>query len=146
MSLSFRRWSRRAFLTMTLCFTVNALAAEPAPPLTVFAAASLKESMDEATATYEKSSGQAVRVSYGGSSALARQIEQGAPADVFISADLDWMDTLQKQGLVDVATRHDLLGNTLVLIAPSTSQAKAPVLKSGTNLLPCSATAASPWR
>lgn len=139
---SFHRWSRRVLLAImplatALCFTATAaFAAEPAPPLTVFAAASLKESMDEATATYEKSSGQAVRVSYGGSSALARQIEQGAPADVFISADLDWMDALQKQGLVDTATRHDLLGNTLVLIAPSTSQAKAPMLKSGTNLLP----------
>ena len=104
--------------------------------LTVFAAASLKESMDQAAAAYGKATGQPVRVSYAGSSALARQIEQGAPADVFVSADLDWMDALQEKGLVDTATRADLLGNTLVLIAPKTG-ATAPVqLRQGTDLLP----------
>src|SRR3546814_21156170 len=60
-------------------------------PLTVFAAASLKESMDEATLAFQRDTGQAVRVAYAGSSALARQIEQGAPADVFAPADLAWM-------------------------------------------------------
>ena len=104
--------------------------------LTVFAAASLKESMDQAAAAYGKATGQPVRVSYAGSSALARQIEQGAPADVFISADLDWMDALQDKGLIDTATRIDLLGNTLVLVAPKGSAAAAVQLHGGTDLLP----------
>src|SRR3546814_21081948 len=66
-------------------------------PLTIFAAASLKESMDEATLAFRRDTGQAVRVAYAGSSALARQIEQGAPADVFVSAELAWMDELQSK-------------------------------------------------
>src|SRR3546814_12193717 len=94
-------------------------------PLTVFAAASLKESMDEATLAFQRDTGQAVRVAYAGSSALARQIEQGAPADVFVSADLDWMDELQSKGLIDTATRSELLGTTLLLVAP-TGSAAAP--------------------
>src|SRR5690606_1936304 len=71
---------------------------------------------------------------------LARQIEQGAPADVFVSADLDWMDELQSKGLVDPATRSELLGNTLVLVAPAGSPAGSPAaeleLRPGTDLLP----------
>ena len=116
--------------------TACAKAAAPPPPLTVFAAASLKESMDAAALAFQRDSGQAVRVSYAGSSALARQIEQGAPADVFVSADLDWMDELQRKGLIDIATRHDLLGNTLVLVAPRSSAAKPVTLGKSTNLLP----------
>lgn len=105
-------------------------------PLTVFAAASLKESMDAAAAGYGTATGTPVRVSYAASSALARQIEQGAPADVFISADLDWMDTLQAKGLVDAATRRDLLGNTLVLVAPTSSGAQPLALDARTDLRP----------
>lgn len=105
-------------------------------PLTVFAAASLKESMDQAATLYGETTGQPVRVSYAGSSALARQIEQGAPADVFVSADLDWMDALQDKGLADTATRTDLLGNTLVLVAPKGSAAAAVQLHGGIDLLP----------
>ena len=105
-------------------------------PLTVFAAASLKESMDEAALAFQRETGQAVRVSYAGSSALARQIEQGAPADVFVSADLDWMDELQSKDLIDATTRSALLGNTLVLVAPKDSTAKPMPLKAGTDLLP----------
>lgn len=84
--------------------------------LTVFAAASLKESMDEAAATYARDAGVPVRVSYAASSALARQIEHGAPADAFFSADLEWMDYLQARNRVDATQRHNLLGNRLVLI------------------------------
>jgi molybdate transport system substrate-binding protein len=105
-------------------------------PITVFAAASLKESMDEAALAYKAAAGQDVRVSYAGSSALARQIEQGAPADVFVSADLDWMDYLQQRKLIDTATRRNLLGNTLVLVAPAASTQRAMVLRKGSNLLP----------
>jgi len=105
-------------------------------PLDVFAAASLRESLDEAAALYERERGQPVRVSYAGSSALARQIEQGAPADVFISADIDWMDWLQARELVDGATRTELLGNALVLIAPSTTAPPAINLTRGADLMP----------
>jgi len=99
-----------------------ALAQAQAPAsLTVFAAASLKESMDEAAAAYQKATGTEVKVSYAASSALARQIEQGAPADVFFSADLEWMDYLQQRNLVQAKDRHNLLGNTLVLVAPASS-------------------------
>jgi molybdate transport system substrate-binding protein len=82
----------------------------------VFAAASLKNAIDEVNAAY---TGARVVASYGASSALARQIENGAPAQVFISADLDWMDYLEKQRLLQPGTRRNLLGNRLVLIAPA---------------------------
>ena len=95
-------------------------AAEGDDPLLVFSAASLKESMDEAAAAYSETGGPRVQVSYAASSALARQIEQGAPTDVFISADLAWMDWLAGRNLVDDASRRDLLGNDLVLVAPAT--------------------------
>ncbi len=101
-------------------------------PLTVFAAASLKESLDEAAAAYQQSSGTPVQVSYAASSALARQVEQGAPADVFFSADLEWMDYLQQRQLVDPAQRRNLLGNTLVLVAPVASAAKVDLRRPGT--------------
>ncbi|MBB4591693.1 molybdate ABC transporter substrate-binding protein [Xanthomonas cannabis] len=112
-------WQRALCVLM---LALPALAVAQAAPVTVFAAASLKESMDEAAAAFEKATGTPVRVSYAASSALARQIEQGAPADVFFSADLEWMDYLQQHGLIAPAQRHDLLGNTLVLIAPAASK------------------------
>jgi len=131
---------RRLLLTLA---GVVALAALPGPrahaaeaPLTVFAAASLKESMDEAAGAYQAASGQQVRVSYAASSALARQVQQGAPADVFVSADLDWMDALQRDGLVDASTRSELLGNTLVLVAPAASAARPLELRTGLDLRP----------
>ncbi|MGQ0455798.1 MAG: molybdate ABC transporter substrate-binding protein [Hyphomicrobium sp.] len=86
--------------------------------LTVFAAASLKTALDEAASAYDKTAGVKTVISYAASSALAKQIEQGAPADVFISADLDWMDYVAKAKLIAGDTRANLLGNTLVLIAP----------------------------
>jgi len=95
--------------------------------ITVFAAASLKNALDEAVLMYQKRTGTRVRVSYAASSALARQIEAAAPADLFISADLEWMDYLQQRGLIRPATRVNLLGNRLVLIAPSESQTSFPV-------------------
>jgi len=119
-----------------LLVATSMVAASPAP-LDVFAAASLRESLDEAAAVYERESGQPIRVSYAGSSALARQIEQGAPADVFISADLDWMDWLQARDLIDDTTRAELLGNALVLIAPtSATPPPAIALNPGVDLMP----------
>ena len=136
-----RQWLRSALAGLVLVFAgaatdtgVARAAPADAPsraPLTVFAAASLKESMDEAAAAYGKATGVAVRVSYAGSPALARQIEQGAPADVFVSADLDWMDALQSKGLVDTATRRELLGNTLVVVAPNPGDARPLDLNDG---------------
>jgi molybdate transport system substrate-binding protein len=92
-----------------------------AADVTVFAAASLKEALDEQAKTFEASTGNKVVVSYGGSNALAKQIEAGAPADLFISADLDWMDYVDQRHLLAPNARFNLLRNTLVLIAPSSS-------------------------
>jgi molybdate transport system substrate-binding protein len=90
-------------------------------PVLVFAAASLKTALDAIAAEWRAGTGGRVTISYAASSTLAKQIENGAPADLFISADLDWMDYLQQRRLIDPKTRVDLLGNSLVLIAPAES-------------------------
>jgi molybdate transport system substrate-binding protein len=92
-----------------------------AQDLLVFAAASLKEALDDADAAWVKAGGAPVVVSYLASGPLAKQIENGAPADLFISADVDWMDYLQAKQLIRRETRVDFLGNKLVLIAPASS-------------------------
>ena len=107
-------------LALALYLTVaSPLAA--AADVTVFAAASLKEAMDAQAKQFEASAGNKVIVSYGASNALAKQIEAAAPADIFISADLDWMDYLDQRHLLAPNTRVNLLRNALVLIAPSSS-------------------------
>mgnify|MGYP001554743767 CR=1 FL=1 len=90
-------------------------------PLLVFAAASMKNALDAADALYQKQSGRPVKISYAASSALAKQIEAGAPADLFISADLDWMNYLAQHKLIRSDSRSDLLANKIVLIAPASS-------------------------
>jgi molybdenum ABC transporter molybdate-binding protein len=90
--------------------------------LTVFAAASMKNALDDVDAAYIKKTGVKVVVSYAASSALMKQIEQGAPADVFVSADLDWMDYGSKKKVIKDDTRVNLLGNQIVLIAPKDSK------------------------
>jgi molybdate transport system substrate-binding protein len=90
--------------------------------LTVFAAASLKNALDDTNAAFTKATGVKVTASYAASSALAKQIEQGAPADVFISADLKWMDYVAGKKAIKPDTRVNLLGNRLVLIAPANSR------------------------
>jgi molybdate transport system substrate-binding protein len=90
--------------------------------ITVFAAASLTNVLQELADAFTKDSAIAVRFSFAASSALARQIENGSPADMFFSADLEWMDYLQARKLIQPATRHDVLGNQLVLIAPAGSK------------------------
>ena len=90
--------------------------------VTVFAAASLKNALDEVNAAYSAKSPVKIVVSYAASSALMKQIEQGAPADVFISADLEWMDYGSQKKLIKDDTRVNLLGNKLVLIAPKDSK------------------------
>jgi molybdate transport system substrate-binding protein len=91
----------------------------------VFAAASLKNALDEVVAGWRGS--RSTKISYAASSALARQIEAGAPADLFISADLDWMDYVDQRKLIRTDSRVNLLGNRIVLIAPKDSQAKAEI-------------------
>ena len=130
-----RKLARATWVALLATFACVAGASPPdkPAPLTVFAAASLKESLDEAATAYERGGGAPVRVSYAASSALARQIEQGAPADVFVSADQAWMDALQEQKLIDPASRRNLLGNTLVLVAPKDSKVQV-ALKPGLDL------------
>ena len=106
-------------LILSFCGVSAAFAAD----VTVFAAASLREALDQQAKAFQASTGSKVIVSYGASSALARQVESAAPADVFISADVDWMDYLAKRNLLATGTRVDLLRNTLVLIAPARSTA-----------------------
>ena len=98
-----------------------------AADVTVFAAASLKEAMDEVAKKFEASTGNKVIVSYGASNTLAKQIEADAPADMFISADLDWMDYVDQRKLILPNTRSNLLTNTLVLIAPAASNASLKI-------------------
>lgn len=107
-------------LTSTLLGDAQAQKTETTT-ITIFAAASLKNALDAAAAAYGKSTGNKVVISYAGSSALAKQIELGAPADIFVSADLDWMDYVQNKKLIKDDTRFNLLGNRLVLIAPKAS-------------------------
>ena len=123
-----------ALLLIAVSLASTTARAQDDAGLTVFAAASLKEALDDAAAAYRKQTGVPVRVSYAASSALARQIEQGAPADVFFSADLEWMDYLQQRNRLDVATRRSLLGNRLVLIAPRASKARVDLNRPATLL------------
>jgi len=92
------------------------------PPVTVFAAASLTNALQDLGDSFTRETSIPVRFSFAASSALARQIENGAPAEVFFSADIEWMDYLQKRNLIQAETRHDVLGNRLVLIAPADSR------------------------
>ena len=98
-----------------------------AKPLLVFGAASLTNVLDEIGAAYTRETGQPVKFSYAASSVLAKQVEAGAKADVFFSADTDWMDYLQTRNLIDKSTRKELLGNRLVLVAPATSQVQLKI-------------------
>src|SRR5690606_37825577 len=113
----------RVAAIVLLAFAAQGCTGGKGEPLTVFAAASLQGSMDEAAAAYRQATGTEVRMSYAASSTLARQIEQGAPAQVFLSADDAWMDYLQERDRIDPGTRVELLGNSLVLVAPHGGQA-----------------------
>ena len=113
-------------MRISLIAALIALApAAHADEITVFAAASLKTALDQVAAEWQAAHGDTVVISYAGSSQLAKQIQQGAPTDLFISASTGWMDAVQESGSIDPATRRDLLGNTLVLVGTGTP-AKAP--------------------
>lgn len=113
-----RQWVKFAAVAVSAIWLgATAGTAFAAEKVTVFAAASMKNALDAANAEWAKESGKEAVVSYAASSALAKQIEGGAPADVFISADLDWMDYLAKKNLIKADTRSNLLGNSIVLVA-----------------------------
>lgn len=111
-----RRPLRAALLSLSLTL-FGGVSALQAGTVTVFAAASLKNAMDEVAETYHAETGNQLLPSFAGSSKLARQIQQGAPAQIYISANPGWMDTLEDDGLLAEASRTDLLLNTIVLIA-----------------------------
>jgi molybdate transport system substrate-binding protein len=123
--------SRRHVLGLAAaCLAALAPLAAPAQAqpkdLVIFAAASLKNALDETAAAWVRETGKpAPKISYAASNALARQLEQGAPADLFLSADLDWMDYAAGKGLIRPETRVTLLANRIALIAPSDSTATA---------------------
>ncbi len=97
----------------------------------VYAAASMTDVLQQIGADYTRDRHGTVRFSFGSSATLARQIESGAPADLFIAADQDWMNYLAERKLIDAASRSDLLGNTLVLIAPAASTASVTLQRNG---------------
>lgn len=102
-------------------------AAQAKPPLTVFAAASLTNALTEIGKAYTAKTGQPVRFSFASSGVIARQIEAGAKADLFFSADTEWMDYVQTRGLIDPASRRDLLRGRLALIAPVASMVQLKI-------------------
>jgi molybdate transport system substrate-binding protein len=116
--------TRRRWLSLLLGAGLGALvapaAAQGKDPL-VFATASLKNALDEIAGQWQRQSGKKAVISYAASNTLIKQIEAGAPVDIFISADLDWMDYGQQKNLIKPDTRVNLLGNRLVLIAPKDS-------------------------
>ncbi len=115
-----RRWIA---VLLAVCLPLTVRATEAPTPLTVYAAASLTESLQACVDRFTAVTGIPVRLSFAASSALARQIEAGATADVYISADTDWMDYLATRNLIQPSTRHDVAANRLVLIA----DAKDPI-------------------
>jgi molybdate transport system substrate-binding protein len=126
-------------VTLTAAAVVAWGLPQPAPAqaqggdLVVFAAASLKNALDAIHAQWQKETGKSAKIAYAASSALAKQIEQGAPAQLFISADIPWMDYVEKKDLIRKETRSNLLGNRIVLIAPK-DKAKAVDIKPGFDL------------
>lgn len=116
------RLARYVFAFSILFGSLHSPAAAQDKTLTVFAAASMKNALDEIDAAYAAKTGVKIVASYAASSVLAKQIEQGAPADVFVSADTDWMDYAIQKKNVNEPTRVNLLGNSIVLIAPKESK------------------------
>jgi molybdate transport system substrate-binding protein len=129
-----RRYLHRIVAAAIAMFLATFAAAAQDKPLLIFAAASLKTALDEVNMAYTAATGVKVTASYAASSALIRQIEQGAPANVFISADLDWMDYGAARKVIDDATRINLLGNRLVLIASKDSTLDHVAIAAGFDL------------
>jgi len=122
--------TRRSWLALLvaagLAWTAGAVpAVAQGKDIVVFAAASLKNALDDIAGQWQRETGKKTVISYAASNTLIKQIEQGAPADIFISADLDWMDYGQQKDLIKPDSRSNLLGNRLVLIAPKDSSVSA---------------------
>ncbi len=130
--MSFVRMTRRAALAWFGALALG-LALAPAASraaqqeVTVFAAASLTNALQELGTAYTQRTGVKVVYSFASSSAVAKQIEAGAPAELFISADAEWMDYLQQRNLIEAASRRDILSNRLVLIAPADSTVRLEI-------------------
>ncbi|MBO3759101.1 molybdate ABC transporter substrate-binding protein [Ciceribacter sp. L1K22] len=129
MTFMFGISSRLRAISLALAFALAPLGTALAEGPTVFAAASLKNVLESIATSWKDETGKEVTLSFAGSSALAKQIEQGAPADLFISADLNWMDYLDKAGLIDKESLRNLLGNSIVLVAPKESPVALVITK-----------------
>ena len=137
MSVSWRKRLGAVAKFLPIGLLLLGLASQPARAqsgdVVVFAAASLKNALDAINGQWKKETGKKATISYAASSALAKQIEQGAPAHMFISADLDWMDYVAQKGLIKPDTRSNLLGNRIVLVAPKAA-AQPIEIKAGFDL------------
>ena len=122
-----RRTIGSALIGAALALCVTCAPSYAAGKVNVFAAASLKNALDEVSAAWKAETGKETANSFAASPALARQIEAGAPADIFISADLDWMTYLADRKLIAAGSEVKLLGNTLVLVVPAASTASAVI-------------------
>src|SRR5580704_292166 len=119
---------------LILCGSVQTPVFAEDKTLVVFAAASMKNALDDIDLAFTAKTGVKVNASYAASSALAKQIEQGAPADIFVSADTDWMDYAIGKKNIDEPTRVNLLGNSIVLIAPKDSKIETVTIAPGFDL------------
>lgn len=119
MATTRRVWLAAVLAALPLAAGPVTTGAQAAEPVVVFAAASLKNALDDASAAWTKETGKTTRISYAGSNALAKQIEAGAPADLFLSADEAWMDEVDRAGDLRPGSRFNFLRNALVLIAPA---------------------------
>lgn len=124
--LPMRRFRPALLVLIAIVASIQCHAAA-ARDVMVFAAATLQDALDEATARFQTESHIGIPVSYGPSATLVKQIENGAPADIFISADAHWMDQAEHEGLLDPASRFDLLSSRLVLIAARDSSASVDI-------------------
>jgi molybdate transport system substrate-binding protein len=129
-----RRFAYFLFALLVLFGSAHSPALAQDKTLTVFAAASMKNALDDIDAAYTAKTGIKIVASYAASSALAKQIEQGAPADIFASADTDWMDYAAGKKTINEPTRVNLLGNTIVLIAPKDSKVDNVTIGQGFDL------------
>ena len=122
------RLFRLPLVAAAAVFMLSATPVSADDPIIIFAAASMKTALDEAAAAFLAETGVETKISYGGSLALARQLTQGAPADIFVSADEDSMDEAAKGNAIKPESRIDLLANTLVVVANKTSSVQALAL------------------
>jgi len=134
MMMTKRSWLALLVTGLALTMGAGMPASAQNRDVVVFAAASLKNALDEVAAQWQHETGKKAVISYAASNTLIKQIEQGAPADIFMSADLDWMDYGQQKGLIKPDTRANLLGNRIVLVAPKDSNLNNITIQPGFDL------------